>query len=248
MERSASGRVYVVVEYRQRGPSEKITPCLPEVCPLHESGDPRCRLGIHHYRQRKTGPAFSLAVAICRTHQGGFTLYPGGWTPYSRKPLVQLTLDCTPAKPDEGADTFSGTLFDAALDAARHYFWPKESEADSRTPRFSTQLRHLRWAATLFGIDSPASEALRQQLVELLQIPGQLLYDCTREIAAQAGGEARGKLISTILQAIPKTTVIFQKLAATGHLAGLWPRPRLCGDMLSAPFREVRTRGAPASL
>lgn len=35
------------------------------------------------------------------THRSIFTLYPPGWTLYSRKPLVQVALDCTPAKPDE---------------------------------------------------------------------------------------------------------------------------------------------------
>jgi len=44
---------------------------------------------LHSYRERKTGPCFSLIVLRCKTHQCFFTLYPLGYLPYMRQPLTQ---------------------------------------------------------------------------------------------------------------------------------------------------------------
>lgn len=248
MESPTSERLYVVTEYHQDS-SGIITANLPEFCPLHSNGNLPCRVELHHCRPRKTGPPFALHVVICYIHCRIFTLYPPGWTPYSRKPLVHLALDFTPTNTDEGVDKFTGTIFDAALDAAKHHFWPKESDADSLTPRFSTQIRHLQRTAILFGIEDPSKALLQQQLIQILQIPGQLLHDSSRNIEICGGCELRGRVISEILQALPNTTTIFQKLASAGHLAGLWPAPFMCDKTIRSrqtpSFQSARTRGSP---
>ena len=103
--------------------------------------DNSCHIGVHHIRERKTGPRFPLTVIQCKTHNKHFTLYPPGHTPYGRKAIAPVAPDgswplqadkTTPGHDDECPDKephqdkekmFRGTLFDAALDATAVNAW-----------------------------------------------------------------------------------------------------------------------------
>ena len=60
---------------------------LPSSCLGHSDGR-ACDVRRHSTRARKCGPEQELTVLRCRTHGVAFTVYPVGWTPYDRAPLV----------------------------------------------------------------------------------------------------------------------------------------------------------------
>lgn len=225
------------------------TPVLPTVCPLHATDDRACRIKNSHRRDRKTGPDFSIFVVVCKEHNIGFTLYPPGYYPYSRHTLAPVS--SAGSLPAEQAENhrFNGTLFDASIDAAAGNVWCQESTENSLTPRRTTQNRHLRRIAELFGIGADGERRQREEVSEILMVPGQLLYDCSISLAVTSAIELKGMIIAGILDQLPFVTTIFQRLAEVGAGAGLWPPPLFCNPrdrrLHPTPFRSIRTRGAP---
>jgi hypothetical protein len=142
---------------------------------------------------------------------------------------------------------FSGTLFDAPLDAAAENVWCQESTKNSLTPRLTTQNRHLGRIARLFGIGVTGEARHREEVSQLLMVPGQLLHDCFASLSAAATIKSKGTIISGILNRIPFFATIFERLVELGAGAGLWPSPLFCspGDGLlqPTPFHPVRTTG-----
>ena len=48
---------------------------------------------VDHYRARRTGPCFPLAVVGCSRHPlGRYTLYPPGHSPYGRQAVVSCSV------------------------------------------------------------------------------------------------------------------------------------------------------------
>ena len=92
---------------------------LPSRC-VYATGEQTCAIFVDHYRERKTGPCYPVAVVGCRTDGGRrYTLYPPGHYPYGREAVVpysasgDLLLDA-----DGGRPKCQPTLFGAAQDAA----------------------------------------------------------------------------------------------------------------------------------
>ena len=74
-------RPFVVTAY-VRGQSGELVADIPACCPAGAGEeDPRCRIGIHHRRERKTGPRM-VFVATCHRHGLSFSLYPPAYAPY----------------------------------------------------------------------------------------------------------------------------------------------------------------------
>ncbi len=69
---------------------------LPACCPIGcaDSGL-ECCVVQHHLRARKSGPQHCLCVATCRTHGTAFTLYPPGYAPYRRQPVLRARAGIT---------------------------------------------------------------------------------------------------------------------------------------------------------
>jgi hypothetical protein len=159
----------------------KLLPEKPTVCPLCETSAIPCKIVINHYRGRKTGPCIPLMVVWCYTHKIFFTLYPHGHVPYGRKRIAPVALDGGDLYEKEGAVKFSGTIFDAALDASQNHKWPSY-EFDGEVignllPRFNTQIRHLDYTAQLLGIHPSIDIQKKENLSQILSIPGQQLHD-----------------------------------------------------------------------
>ena len=76
---------------------------LPARCPAHIDADTPCTIRVHAWRHRKTGPAFPLRIAKCETHRAYFTLYPHGFSPYARDPVIRCAPDGTTILPEEPA-------------------------------------------------------------------------------------------------------------------------------------------------
>lgn len=223
---------------------------MPSICPLHSTDDHDCRIGISHRRLRKTGPDFSLFVMVCREHNIGFTLYPPGYYPYSRHTLAPVSPDGS-LLVEQTDHRFSGTLFDAPLDAAAGNIWYQESTENSLTPRLTTQNRHLERIAWLFGIEGDGETRQREEVSQILTISGQLLHDCTASLQDVFSPMIKGTIICRILDKIPFFVNIFERLVEIGAGSGLWPAPLFCnprGLLHPTQFHPVRTRGAPEKM
>lgn len=220
---------------------------MPQECSCHD-GQP-CKIVVDHLRERKTGPPFPLYVVRCAEHKIGFTLYPPGYYPYSRHTLTPVDSEGNRlTRSDDDISLFAGTLFEAATDAATSTPWPSESEENSLVPRFPTQVRHLQRAVTLLGIAPDIEQYLREEIAQLLRIPGQLLNDITSQInLPTCGYQCRGMAICNVLQHIPAETML-ERLAEAGACVDFWPAPFFLDDnnmLKPSSFYKVRTRGSP---
>ncbi len=110
-------RLFVVSNYLQ-DETGKMVPEHPDLCPLKQDDDLPCKISINHDRKRKTGPEHPIRVLICTTHNKAFTVYPPGFVPYGRQLLAPIARDGDLISGASESPFFSGTFFDAALDAA----------------------------------------------------------------------------------------------------------------------------------
>jgi hypothetical protein len=224
---------------------------LPERC-LAAEGDEPCRLRIDHYRERKTGPCFSLAVVRCSTHQVAFTMYPPGHYPYGRvavapiAPGGELLLkgdagaaetshaegeETSVATSDAEEDAASGrldwslTVFGAAQDASQGQAWPREKPS-----RWRTQGRWLQLGAQLLGIGpvtdgTEDEQRYREQMAGMLGVPALHVLEGARHFRNSRGYRERGRVVLALLARLPTLRSLGERILAAGAIAGLWGRP-----------------------
>ena len=201
----------------------RLRPRTPARCPFAQ-GRQACSLRVNHYRARKTGPRYPVAVVGCRIHGGGcFTLYPPGHIPYGRKPLAPtstsgvLYVDVGTGHPFWGA-----TLFSAPVDASKGVRWHEESlSGDARRRR--TQGRRQAWAGLVLGVDPSLEEPVRERIAERLGVPLLRLREaCT---LWQTPWPSRGRAVTAVLDALPATGALPDRILAAGAAAGLWGEP-----------------------
>ena len=218
-----------------------------------------CRLVRDHYRHRSTGPGHCLIVVRCQTHNRGFTLYPAGYTPYSRETLhsgmVPDQSDHGSETPDRPPDTwhdhFTGTWFQAGLDAADGIAWLRENDTGSRLwgKRWRTQTRQLTAMTVLLGVDPDLPEERRQLIASGLDVGLLVLNDARAMITDKPGYRSRGQAVVTVLESLVDRPCITGRLLRAGYLAGLWGMPlevKQHGGMLrSPPFRRRESRSPP---
>ena len=147
---------------------------MPAYGPCGLGAGDACHLVVDHHRPRKTGPCFPLAVLRCTTHGRAFTLYPPGHVPYGRRAIAPVAADGSlvraddldearprgaghEVEPDEQvvspeALAFSGTVFDAALDAACGRIWQRDHLPGGTDRWWSTQGRWIERALLLLGL------------------------------------------------------------------------------------------------
>ena len=148
---------------------------------------------------------------------------------------------------DEDISLFIGTLFEAATDAADGIPWASQSNAGSLNLRFPTQIRHMQRAAILLGIAPETSHFLREEIAQILTLPGQLLNEAGTQITlSNCGFQCCGNEICKLLQSIP-TGSLFDRLAEVGASVGLWKAPMFVINNMLQPssFHRVRMRGSP---
>lgn len=224
-------------------------PEYPLLCPYQSPGQQTCKVNLDHLRDRKTGPCFALYVMRCRGHRKGFTIYPPGHVPYGQKPVAPVAPDGGWIAGQSGAKRFAGTCFDAALDAADNHPWPHASYDGNLHLRFRTQLRHLDRLCLLLAIKPDIDEYLREEVSNILSVPGQVLHDSTGLVQEQSGFRTLGTAICNVLETIPETSTLFERIAEAGAVATLWPAPCFwdCQHQMlkTSPFRRVRTRASP---
>lgn len=199
---------------------------LPSRC-VFAPGAQTCSIFVDHYRPRKTGPGYAVAVIGCVVHPyGRYTLYPPGHFPYGRRPVApyrpsgQLVLDAETGRPP-----WEATLFSAALDAAKGEGWPAEGrwfqQPDPR--RRQTQARSLQLAGRLVGVHPQLDDTVREQIATRLAVPTMTLIGGARSWASS--WKLRGAAILAVLVALPNEISLLDRMLAAGALSGLWGQP-----------------------
>jgi hypothetical protein len=197
---------------------------LPSRCVFAPAAE-LCSLFVDHYRARKTGPRFPVAVVGCSAHRlGRYTLYPPGHYPYGREAVAP----CSASGPllldgESGGVPWEATLFAAAVDAASGEGWPSDSPAsDSRRRR--TQGRRLDVAGRLVGVHPVLDATARERIATRLRVPAMTLLTAARGWGRswKLGGAA----ILAVLVAIPLEASLLDRILAAGAVSGVWPEPR----------------------
>jgi hypothetical protein len=228
MEESYSGRrrscsPFVVTSYVAGADGELIAE-LPACCPVGGAdGGGECRVVQHHRRTRKSGPQHSLCVATCRAHGTAFTLYPPGYAPYRRQPVLRSS----PTGEELGCEecsrlgSFSGTLFDAAMDASEGRRWARDSEESLPERWWSTQGRHLRLAAAVVGVAAELGTRVRESVATVLSVGTLFLRDRSKG----RGYRAIGKAVCEVLEELRGCERRAMQLLTAGHVIGHWGEP-----------------------
>jgi len=121
-------------------------------------------------------------VVVCVVHGQYFTLYPPAYVPYGRKRLVPKQ------------DSWRGTLFEAAVEAAADERW---SDIGEEGEWWSTQWRHIERAGELLGLSSP--EKLAEQVAMHLDVDLHL-HERARRQYREGGFRQRGNAVMMIVR------------------------------------------------
>ena len=197
-----------------------LRPELPSRC-VFATGAETCSIFVDHYRLRKTGPCFPVAIVGCVVHpQRRYTLYPPGHFPYGRVPVApysrsgELLLDDETGRPPWGS-----TLFAAAVDAANGERWASESSPDD-VWRYRTQGCRLRPTARLVGVHPELDQGERERIATRLAVPTMTVLAGAR--AWDSSWEMRGAAIVSVVEAIPIQATLLDRILAAGAIGGLW--------------------------
>lgn len=204
----------------ERDEAGELKAVLPSRCPLGEDGS-GCRVGLHHYRRRKTGPQIPLMVARCHRHGAAFTVYPPGYVPYGRVAVAPLDLQGREviATEPESPVAASGTIWEGTADAAAGLRWPETGGAmGSRR----TQGRRLAMGAVLFGLHS--EPRVRERVAEALKVAALPLHEAAQRYCALVSWRERAQvLLGLLARCVPRG--LPRAVLAAGYLTGLWGRP-----------------------
>ena len=236
---------FVVTEYRP-GPDGTLEPELPTegVCAGWDGRS--CKLNINHRRERSTGPCFPLTVMRCRPHQRGFTLYPPGYVPYGRIGVAAVAPDGSLILGPDGAERYRGTVFEASFEAAEQKAWHREHRGGSSKRWWGTQLRRLALAARLLAVAPGVASRRREEVAEILCIDLLLLSEQAQKMREAQGYQQRGAAIREVLDALPTSRFLPERLLECGYLAGCWGAPHRwlpqSACLHRRPFRATGTQ------
>jgi hypothetical protein len=218
---------FVITPYRPNADANPV-PDIPDTCPLHAVDKSICQIAQHHFRNRKTGPGFPLLVVTCHAHKISFTLYPPGFAPYRRQPVIQQTLEGeTPAVEKENhldeAGIYEATVFQAAFDAKAGRAWAKNSLESAPERWWSTQRRHLQLGARLLGISQSLNQHVRETIAEALSLDHLRLRELLPKTSL--GYRSLGLAICEVLKSIHSGTTRAMRLLFCGYAIGRWAMP-----------------------
>lgn len=232
---------FVSTTYRKND-DQSLVPDLPDKGPCCDDLG-CCQLGIKDRRKRSTGPKHLLFIVNCKTHHTCFTLYPPGFAPHGRTPLVPLAPDGSTLNSDRGPP-FEGSFFQALLDGIKGKAWPKECFDDSQMPRFETQTRHLARICKLFRLFT-VSDKEREWVADLLNVPGLLLHQAHNAIKKTKGYQAVVSAMIPILEQLSETRLTFQGLSACGYYAGIWSKNQFW-NVKTGKWHDFAFQGFPS--
>ena len=197
-----------------------LRPELPSRCVL-ATGAQTCSILVDHYRFRKTGPRFPLAVVCCLVHScRRYTLYPPGHFPYGRQrmapysPTGELLVDV-----DTGQPPWEATIFSAAVQASEGEAWSSESPFDDPRRR-RTQGCRLQFAGRLVGVHPQLDGRDRERIATRLAVSTMMLL--AGAVMWAKGWKMRGRAIMAVLAGIPLQACFLDRILAAGAVTGLW--------------------------
>ena len=246
MSRSGRKNPFVVSNYY---PDQDgvLRPDKPGCCPRSRSHGRTCEIVFDHWRSRASGPEFALAVYYCCTHDCAFTVYPLGWVPYARHPLVPLTPDGQSVQGGSPDDFWRESVFWAMADAARGEKWPEEIRTgpvsedvvrfeDDKVPAkpekapgcARTQKRHLGKALRLLALSSGSTKRGRERTAAKLGIDLNLLTEGRRLLGKRSRDgplwQRRGREGMKVLQRLEPRDHTCRKLMDLGARV-FWGKP-----------------------
>lgn len=212
---------------------------LPSRC-VFAGARETCSLFVDHYRRRKTGPRFAVAVVGCSAHpRGRYTLYPPGHFPYGRQTVVPYSATgVLSVDTGTGHLPWAATFFAAAVDAAGGERWSSQSPWDDARRR-RTQGRRLDFAARLVGVDPELETSARERVATCLGVATMTLLSGARGWARS--WTRRGEAVLAVLGALPLEASLLDRVLAAGALAGVWLAPRRW-DAVRGTWIVVRSR------
>jgi len=251
--RPVARRSFIVTPYSV-GDDGVFVPEMPLECLWASAGGDGsvCRIWLHHWRRRKTGPAFPLVVGECQTHKVAFTLYPPGHVPYGRvaiapvdpagrllhEPTGHDALEVAGSVEDDseaGSLAWGATLFRAPLDAAQGVPWPRTTR--SGVEAWRTQGRWIVLGATLLGLTSLVAEG--SIAAGLLGVSALTQREAAAAYAVASGYRGRGQAIMLLLVELEQAGVLaLDWLLVAGFVAGRWGPPRRW-DSRSGRLRRI---------
>jgi len=162
-------------------------------------------------------------VIECRSHGFAFTLYPPGYAPYLRRPVVKLGPDGgrIAVEPGFPLACFDETIFAAAIDAMRGKAWPRESSLTTPDRSWGSQGRDLDVAARIVGVARDLGDAVRTRIAAALSVDTLLLLEGAKAI----GYRAIGKAVCEILRRVGGFSGRAMKLLVAGFLVSRFGEP-----------------------
>jgi hypothetical protein len=231
-----SGRRFITLPYRAVT-AGRLVADRPRQCPRGDDED-SCKIVCHTHRDRKCGPTFPLSVLRCWTHHVTFTVYPVGWTPYARRPLVRVSFSGDDLSGlEEGREAWCDTAFGASVDAGARRLWPQSAAGHTAyETQFGktaygvrrTQRRHCLGINRFMGLSTDAqSEHLSVATLFSIEFSELSMIatnprDGPRRIN---GGEKGGDLLSIVGQPRRKLLTGFLKRGAD---LGYWGESTKC--------------------
>ncbi len=189
-------------------------------------------------------------MLVCRTHSQHFTLYPPGYAPYQRVPVLALSPEGSVVLDEEnksprGLRSFERGLFQAALDARERVAWARDSRGGAPECWWSTQRRRLEVALLLTGISKSLSDRIRERIASVLGVALLLVREQARR--EPHGYHEKGTAVSKVLSRMAGGRQRSLRLLFAGSLVGLWGCPQSVSPR-SASLEELpfRLGGTPA--
>ena len=215
-------RPFIVTPYIPDGEGRLVAQ-MPSCCPWSSgAAGPACRLVVDHSRARKTGPRHPLTVAACSTHGHAFTLYPPGFAPYLRQPVLRLGPGGE-SIPGDGPGGLTDTIFEAAVAAKTGCAWARSSDGEDPPPEryWGTQGRHLDFASRLLGVARDLADGVRESIAAMLSVSMLRL----RELSRARGYRAIGEAVCDVLARLRRGPRRADQLLVCAHLVGQWGPP-----------------------
>ena len=183
------------------------------------------------WRNRVHGPGFPICSMLCIDDNVSFTVYPPGWTPFGREPVVALDHRGRIVTPDEGECPWEDTVFDAVIDASSGDTWPDAVtlgpsapvDDDVEHPRCRrTQRRHIAGAMRLFGIDAAGTRRERELVCRTMTLDLVPLEIAASHIRDGPSLKVRGEEGAKVLEQLPSVVATINGLLALGRSRGFW--------------------------
>ena len=186
-----------------------------------------CRIVVHEWRHRKTGPEHRLMVVYCKTHGTYFTIYPPGYVPYGR-------IAVTPVNDEK---TWSGTIFGSAMDET----W-RSAYRYTGGMCWQSHRRCVEKCGHLLGLSGEFTVC--ENAAAILDVPLHVQVSARTRFAA-AGLDGQVDAVRSVLTAITVSPRLWRQMMRLGWETGVggraweWSADERLVPLFPIPEREV---------